>query len=85
MMSQSFSGFHFSVNEACPSLRSPARNRGLVNSATVPVPSATWASSVYAASAARPSSPASNVISPLRTDVSIRTSPIRAAAGLLTR
>ena len=70
-MSQSFSGFHCSVNAMRPSLRSPAVNGLLVNSATMPAAVRDpGAQRVLRVRRRGPASAASNVISPLRTEVS---------------
>ena len=74
-MSQSFSGFHFSVNAMRPSRRSLARNGLLVNSLTLrPSSRDLGAQRVRRVRRPGPRSAASTVISPLRTDVSTFTS-----------
>ena len=81
-MSQSFSGFHFSVTAMRPSLRSAALNGLLVNSPTLrALVGDRGAKGVLGVRQPGPASAASNVISPLRTEVSTFTSAIRAAGG----
>ena len=86
-MSQSFSGFHFSVKAMRPSLRSLPLERlaGELLDAACPVVHDPGAQGVLRARRQGPASAASKVISPLRTEVSTFTSAMRAPGGVLTR